>query len=596
MSNQPTYPDLASDDRRNLLRHEFYVDVICRPVDAGPEEAQRARVCDVSVDGLSLLIAKRCRYGDVLLVELVDTPFSIAGTLMVRVRNVREAGDGHFILGCRFICHPQGGDMSAAFRIKLSRPSGSEQRSLPRYPFVVPISCRATASGRNAVWSGTTLDLSPGGVRLTGELRLPADTLVTIKLASEFGKSHSLTGRIKNTRGVDGIWEFGCAFPGQLTPEELQALLRDAWTQGSAKRMAEADSVAKLKLALADQIEHDRLSDARQTVISILRLEPGDQDALVARSFLQATPLLSETKRFEGHKSCVNAVVFSGGSRFAISGSGVEKLVYPNEPDNSLRFWDITNGIQTHLYTGHAFPIISIAMARESELGLTASRCGTLHLWDMEQRRVIRRFDTQGKDVNCVALSASGKLAISGHDDGMLRLWDADIGQCIQRVQAHDRSLTSCVFLPGDGAVLTGSADRTVRILSLAPPFRQQVLRGHLRDVTSVACSPDGLRLASASVDGTIRIWTGASDKSVCLTGHNEAVHAVAFSPDGKCLLSGSADNSVRLWDTARGYEFACLASHTAPVKCVAFSPDGRHALSGGADNTVRFWDLPKRG
>jgi WD40 repeat protein len=588
--------DSRSWERRILARFPFEMEAVCHRT-GGTARAQPGKVCNISAHGLGLRLARRFEAGTELSLDLNDTPKSVAGTLHVRVMNVRETEPGCWLHGCAFVSHGAGADMEAAFRAKLGRPPGKERRGLLRYPFVVPATARPVTAALTQSWTGTTHDISAGGLRVAARSPIYAGTLLTVKLqAAAEGGARTLMARVMHASAVAaGSWDLGCMFPTRLSPDELHLLLKEGWSRNRGKK-APPDAIATLKLALADQIERNHLADARRTVAELLRLRPNDPDGVAARDFLDDTlpPTLptAEVRCLKGHKTSVNAAAFYANGRFAISGGGVDDDLQ-RDTDHSIRFWDLSAGFEVHCFSGHRSPICGIAVAQRGTRALTASRCGMLLLWDVERRTVIRQLEMHGRGTNGVAISAGGKWALGGSDDALLRLWDADRGLCLRRFKGHDGPVTACAFLGDDHTGVTASMDRTVRIWTLDATQRQNTLQGHTKGVLCLAVATDNKHIISGSADNTVRIWNVASFAEVQrLEGHENVVNAVAISPDGSRIASASADNTVRIWDANKGIQIGCLSGHTQSVKCVGFSPDGRLLISAGSDQTVRLWDV----
>src|SRR5438874_2216194 len=103
--------------------------------------------------------------------------------------------------------------------------------------------------------------------------------------------------------------------------------IHEAAARTGAPSSAESES-DRLTSLLTEQLERQALPEARETVAVLLRLKPGDQDALDIREMLDeqmetvTSGQVGQTRRFRGHKTWVNCVAFSPDGKRAISGSG----------------------------------------------------------------------------------------------------------------------------------------------------------------------------------------------------------------------------------------------------------------------------------
>jgi hypothetical protein len=607
-----THPRRLEDERRQQARYDFQLEAVCRLANAGAaSRAIQVKICDLSMRGLGLLSGQRFEPGALLSLDLSDSPRSRAGTLMVRVANVRSASASLWIHGCAFVSHLSGNDMQAAFPVKLSRAPGTERRALLRYRLNLPASGRSINAPVRTTWSGMTQDISAGGISFVAGSKLDAGTLLTLKLEGATpDESRTLLARVVHARrGENDDLVYGCSFPTRLKHDELLALLRVSWQQSDTGRTN--SRLESLKLTLADQIERNAVASARATIEEILRLAPNDVDALAAQTFLEpprsaAVPAVPaeppppeprapiiEAKRLNGHRSAINAIAISADGRYLMSGSGYDDPLARDE-DRSVRFWDLAHDFELHAYHGHKAPVTAVGVARRSSRAVSASHDSNILLWDFERRTILRQFEPHGRGTNCLAFSAQGRWALSGCDDAVLRLWDADLGRCMRHFRGHNGPISGVALFSDERLVVTASKDQTVRIWTVEPQPRCTVLQGHKKAVLCVAVSHDRKLIASGDADSLIRLWDVASRQEVrCLEGHENMVNSVAFSSDGHFLVSASADNSVRLWDVRSGKELQTFMGNTRTVKCAIFTPDDKHVMAGGVDQTIRTWKVP---
>src|SRR5262245_31345177 len=100
--------------------------------------------------------------------------------------------------------------------------------------------------------------------------------------------------------------------------------MSDSESPGAAAS-PEAES-ERLTSLLTEQLERGAFPEARETVAVLLRLKPGDKDALDIREMLDeqmetvTSGQVGQTRRFRGHTTWVNCVAFSPNGKRAISG------------------------------------------------------------------------------------------------------------------------------------------------------------------------------------------------------------------------------------------------------------------------------------
>jgi len=321
------------------------------------------------------------------------------------------------------------------------------------------------------------------------------------------------------------------------------------------------------------------------------------------------------------HTDCVESVAFSP----APSGNGTSsQTLVSASRDRTIILWNISTALNTGsttrqplgpVLTGHTDLIESVAFSPDGKLLASASKDGTIILWDVSialdtgsaTRQPLGQPLTRHTDaVTSLAFSPTppgggtgGRMLASASGDNTVILWDVATRQPLgPPLTGHTGFVRGVAFSP-NGKTLASGGDKTIILWNVAT--RQPLglpLTEHNYDVTSVAFSPDSRALASASYDKTIILWdvTKRQPLGPPLTGHAAGVASVAFSPDGKTLASAGWDWNIILWDVATRQPLGSpLTGHTDRVYSVAFSPDGKTLASASADQTIILWDVATR-
>jgi len=195
--------------------------------------------------------------------------------------------------------------------------------------------------------------------------------------------------------------------------------------------------------------------------------------------------------------------------------------------------------------------------------------------------------------VNSVSFSPDGKILASASRDGTIILWDLASGNRIKTISGYSYSINFVFFDPEGKRLVSRSDDETISIWDVATGNRLRRLKERSHSDNSVSISPDVKILASTSNDATITLWDHAAGNIIkTFQGHSDDVNSLSFSPDGKILASGSKDTTIILWDVAAGNIIKTLKGHSDGVRSVSFSPDGKTLASGSVDTTINLWDI----
>ncbi|KIW51254.1 hypothetical protein PV05_09993 [Exophiala xenobiotica] len=338
-----------------------------------------------------------------------------------------------------------------------------------------------------------------------------------------------------------------------------------------------------------------------------------------------------------GHGEAILATAFSPetSSRMA-TGSG----------DNTARIWDCDTGTPMHTLKGHTSWVLAVSWSPDGKILATGSMDNTARLWDPKTGEALGG-PLKGHTKWITSLTwepyhnqAPGKPRLaSASKDGTVRIWDVPLRRVEQTLSGHKGSVT-CVRWGGFNRVFTSSQDKTIKIWNSKTWNCLHTLSTHTHWVNHLALSTDFVlrtafhdhtgkvpdtveekikkakarfeeaarqegqlveKLISASDDNTIFLWdpsaiSGDSNASVKpiarLLGHQKQVLHVSFSPDGLYIASASFDNSVKLWNARDGKFLATLRAHVGAVYMVAWSSDSRLLASASKDTTVKVWDV----
>jgi WD40 repeat protein len=179
--------------------------------------------------------------------------------------------------------------------------------------------------------------------------------------------------------------------------------------------------------------------------------------------------------------------------------------------DRAVRIWDVSDGKQVRVLSGHDGPVDQLAVSPDGRLLAAAnddaSAGVSVRVWELDSGRELKRYSIPFA-VHGLSFSADGKrLAVVGDSSGYI-VWDVESG--------------SETALSGPGAA------------------------------SSVAFSPDGRMIATGGSDHVACLWELSTGKQrLSLSAHRAPIGSVTFSRDGRFLASSSAEAPVYLWDVA---------------------------------------------
>lgn len=263
---------------------------------------------------------------------------------------------------------------------------------------------------------------------------------------------------------------------------------------------------------------------------------------------------------------------------------------------DGLKIWDSMDARRLQSFGGPRGWGATIAVSHDGTRVLLGSHYDDqpLELWDIESKRLARRFMTFSR-ASAVAFSFDDRIIGAGLG-AVARFWDTDSGKSLRAFTPFPNwEIASLIFSHHGERVLFGGSARTsispsdTSNLKLVDALTGQTLRnffGHLGMVTSVVMSLDDTRALSGSSDGTARFWDALSGRLLyTFVGSQGTINAVDLSSDGKRALSGGADGTIRIWNLENG-ELVVSMFQFADGDWVTITPEGFFAASEqGAEN-----------
>lgn len=264
---------------------------------------------------------------------------------------------------------------------------------------------------------------------------------------------------------------------------------------------------------------------------------------------------------------------------------------------------------------------------------------GTVKLWDVSSRKLLRRLPTHTDYVTSVAFSPDGRTLAAATDDATIVRWNLRTGSPLGRPLREPSQVNSVSYSPdgrflaagtdtGRVAVLNGSTGNPISSFSLGQSVYQlafsydgrtlaaaigsgKVVLRNLRSGTEkavnaaslpqnsrsnpqvgVAFSPREQVVATDSNNGQMMLWSSVTGQLLRAEPHDVGINSVAFSPDGNTIVTVDSAGKVILWDTRSELALGqSQMSNAAQVTASAFSPDGRLLAIGRDDGSIEVSD-----
>lgn len=243
---------------------------------------------------------------------------------------------------------------------------------------------------------------------------------------------------------------------------------------------------------------------------------------------------------------------------------------------------------------GHGGPVRAIAISAEGSEALTGSFDYAMIHWRLGSGpAAIGRYDDHEAAVNAVAFVPDSRLAVTASDDGTVGVFDLEAKRLVRRLAGHTLKAVAIAVSPDGRWAASAAWDRTARLWDLATLAPGPVMAGHTSNINDVAFSADGRRLYTAGYDGTVRQWrAGDGSEERIVYRHGWGVNAIELLPDGRSLLFGGLDGTAAILDLPSGEVARQLVHRDSPILSLAVSSTHGVAAIGSGDGTVEVFAM----
>jgi WD40 repeat protein len=232
-------------------------------------------------------------------------------------------------------------------------------------------------------------------------------------------------------------------------------------------------------------------------------------------------------------------------------------------------------------------PIVALAVNSDGKILATASRNGSVRLWNLRTHKRVR-LAIRGRTIDHVAFSPDSKVLATVSGEGVVRLWSVGTHRQLRPVITSEGT-THIAFSPGSKILALASTNGTVHLWNLATHQQCSIIRV-ANSVIAMAFNRRGKILALASTNGTVHLWNLATHQQTSLPQSGIAAR-VGFSPNGKLLATADPSGIVRLWRLASHRRIGSDIPGNG-ITHVAFSPDSKLLATASTDGTIRLWGV----
>lgn len=242
-----------------------------------------------------------------------------------------------------------------------------------------------------------------------------------------------------------------------------------------------------------------------------------------------------------GHVDSVTAVDI--GARYAVSGG----------EDGTVRRWDLENANPTPSKGGHVGSVSAVRLSPDERLVASGGEDGWIFLWDAHGSLVGGLRGHHAEITGLGFLEGKRSLA-SASRDGTLRVWDLGSDSGIGAFPIRGTGLHDVAFDSTSHRLAGSGRDGRIHFWDARGGEPGTPLGEKGADLRSIAFSPRGDRIAAADAGGRVSVWELESRTLLARWQHPARPDdlQVAFLGPGDQVLGWAPGLPARHWDLGR--------------------------------------------
>ena len=199
--------------------------------------------------------------------------------------------------------------------------------------------------------------------------------------------------------------------------------------------------------------------------------------------------------------------------------------------DQTVRVWHIATGQVLHVLRDHTHIVLTVTFSQDGTLLASGSQDETLQIWEVTSGKHLRTLGGGHGAVYALAFapSCTGQpfLASAGGGKPYIYVWDVSDRRLVRRPAGFERMIRCLAWSPDGSILLSSGHDPALRLWDTVTWQLRGMLSGHTDVVPTVAFSADGAMIVSGSSDSTVRLWDVRSGQQISSTWTNQTSSSV---------------------------------------------------------------------
>jgi len=287
-----------------------------------------------------------------------------------------------------------------------------------------------------------------------------------------------------------------------------------------------------------------------------------------------------------------------------------DKVASWDDWDSNVKVWQIKEKkILSSMRTVDSYRVIFSLDGKRIICGAdrgnsAASKYYIISGWNVESGLCeFTLLNSHSDEIKALAFGNDSKLLMSCSWDGTIKLWDIENKRLVRPLGGHESSVTAADFNPYGHIVVSGDGKGTMKIIDASnSKLLHTIEKAHETYIVEINFSPDGKYIASADIDSIINIWDAATYKLLhSFKGPSFILFDISFFKDSNIIVTSGMDYSKRVWNietkqSAAVYHFSdnswCVFDDRGRFDCSKKGEQYINIVKGSSIQNIKdYWE-----
>jgi hypothetical protein len=285
-----------------------------------------------------------------------------------------------------------------------------------------------------------------------------------------------------------------------------------------------------------------------------------------------------------GHRLEVTSLAFTLDARLLVSASR----------DGTVRVWNVKRGREACAPLLAESPVLATAIVPDRTIVAAVLDDRAVVLWDHgPKRRVVHVEAADHSAFRAVAASSDGQWVAAGGAGRRLYLWNTERGTPGTEFEPSTGRIEAIAFTPDGSGIVVATHKSRVELFDRATGRSRWSTRTTCGRIAALYSSRHSGGVLGGARDGTVVRWSSHDgSEAQRMRPTPERLVSLAATPDASSLLIGTRSGKASVFEVSGSREVGLLDGHPGAVTAAAISATGKFAATGSTDGSVRLWGL----